>query len=142
MKTLILVTFIALSSVALAQNSDTLKLYDVNIGRLNQGGVVSYTLNDKACSEAKFKHIMQSKAQAREKCHPCYAQFVNENEELLSEGMFYITCPGSEKVEMEMPTETGKRVTRQSNPCRDGKWLFYENGKLVSEINYKMGEEI
>lgn len=151
MRTLLFTVFFSWTFMAAAQSIDTLLQYDVNYNRINEGGVISYTLNDKPISKAEFMKFDEarnkSQAEASEKCTPCYARFVNEKDLVISEGLFYSTCPGSkeeeeEEEEVEMTSENSKTIKSSNYPCLDGLWLFYENGQVKSKVEYQLGEEL
>lgn len=141
---------IILPSLALAQKPgdntkhyDTVTVFNCSYSIIHDGDSVYYKINGKNVAREDFENVARQQ-KAQKKCKPCVLKLVNLDGSLDSQGIFYLTCPGSpEQSEFKTKGRESENTYIHVNSCKDGEWLFYSKDGNVREIKFfDHGEEL
>lgn len=142
----IIISILLVSSMVYGQNSPknspkARKVYSVSTGYTDNNGKKVYDLNGKATTKEVYEFYSKSFGRAC-RCHGCHLQWFDENENLLSEGIYDTDCPvGWNK--RYYPNGNLKEITnwkriKGKDRCSvpHGEWVYFnENGDtLYSEF--------
>lgn len=122
---------------------DTVVVYSFPFSITREGNEVTYTANGKETDKKTIQKIQDSWRE-RDSYDLCYVIYIDNDGNKLSSGLYYPKCDTTVAYTEEVKEGfQSKQMTRVSNGCKDGKWLYYGSNGAIEEVKYfKKGEEI
>jgi antitoxin component YwqK of YwqJK toxin-antitoxin module len=123
---------------------DTVVVYSFPFSITKEGSSkVIYTANGKVTDKETIQKITETRRK-RDSYDLCYVIYIDIDGNKLSSGLYYPKCDTTVAYTEEVKEGfQSKQMSRVSNGCEDGKWLYYGSNGEIEQVKYfKKGVEI